>query len=107
MPAKSRAWQRPIARRRRFRLPSSMSRLLSVLSSLVLGLAVVGAARAQTDPCQTNADVWAGQGFSNAISVYSLEWRPFGVTEWGWETYLPLIQHELRTECGPGTPIFA
>jgi len=84
-----------------------MWRLLSVLSSLVLGLAVAGAARAQTDPCQTNADVWAGQGFSNAISVYSLEWQPFGATEWGWETYLPLIQHELRTTCGPGTPIFA
>lgn len=84
-----------------------MRRLLSVLSFLILGLAFAGAARAQTDPCQTNADVWAGQGFSNAISVYSLEWSPFGATEWGWETYLPLIQHELRTDCGPDTPIFA
>ena len=83
-----------------------MRRLLSILT-LVLGLTCAGAARAQTDHCQTNADVWAGQGFSNAISVYSLEWQPFGATEWGWETYLPLIQHELHTPCGPGTPIFA
>jgi len=76
----------------------------------VLGLwaaACVTDARAQTDPCQTNADVWAGQGFANAISVYSLEWAPFGAPEWGWETYLPLIQKEIRTACGPATPIFA
>lgn len=68
---------------------------------------IAGQARAQTDPCQTNADVWAGQGFANAISLYSLEWAPFGSTEWGWEAYLPLIQRELKTGCAPGTPIFA
>ncbi len=82
-----------------------------LIAFLFLGLLAAAPARAQgaapTDPCQTNADVWAGQGFANAISVYSLEWTPFGATEWGWETYLPLIQHELRTQCGPGTPIFA
>ena len=44
---------------------------------------------------------------ANAISYYSLEWAPFGQTEWGWETYLPLIQQELATGCGAGTPAFA
>lgn len=81
-----------------------------VLTGALAGLAILVSAegaRAQVDPCQTNADIWAGQGFANAISLYSLEWAPFGATEWGWETYLPLIQHELRTHCGAGTPIFA
>lgn len=50
---------------------------------------------------------WSGPAFANAISVYSLEWAPFGASEWGWETYLPLIQQELRTDCNPGQPAFA
>ena len=74
---------------------------------LLAALLTAGQARAQTDPCQTNADVWSGQGFANAISLHSLEWAPFGSAEWGWETYLPLIQRELKTACAPGTPIFA
>lgn len=81
-----------------------------VVAGLLAALAVLtgaGAVRAQVDSCQTNADIWAEQGFANAISLYSLEWAPFGATEWGWETYLPLIQRELRTRCGAGTPIFA
>lgn len=81
-----------------------------VLTGVLAGLAILvsaGGARAQVAPCQTNADIWAGQGFANAISLHSLEWAPFDATEWGWETYLPLIQHELRTHCGAGTPIFA
>ncbi|WP_313009411.1 D-alanyl-D-alanine carboxypeptidase family protein [Brevundimonas vesicularis] len=36
-----------------------------------------------------------------------MEWAPFGAAEWGWQAYLPLIQRELHTACGPGTPIFA
>ncbi|WP_292152235.1 D-alanyl-D-alanine carboxypeptidase family protein [Brevundimonas sp.] len=64
-----------------------------------------GVAQAQT--CDSSGDAWSGQAFANAVSVYSLEWSPFGQAEIGWETYVPLLQHELRTDCGPTTPDFA
>ena len=64
-----------------------------------------GTARAQA--CQSSGDSWAGPAFANAISVYSLEWAPFGSGESGWETYLPLIQKELGTDCPPSTQDFA
>lgn len=67
-----------------------------------------GAASAQTDdPCQAGRDQWAGQAFANAISEYSLEWSPFGTTEWGWVTYVPLLQKEISTDCDADTPAFA
>ncbi len=75
-----------------------------VVVGLVLALAA-GTARAQD--CQSGGDAWAGPAFANAISVYSLEWAPFGSSESGWETYLPLIQKELGTDCAPTTPDFA
>ena len=79
--------------------------LLAVLSFGAV-LACGGVARA-AGPCHTNADVWQGQGLANAEAAYGMEWSPFGATEWGWQAYLPLIQKELHTACGPGTPIFA
>ncbi len=80
----------------------------SLLAFLSLGfvLAFAGGARA-AGPCHTNADGWQAQGLANAESVYGMEWAPFGAAEWGWQAYLPLIQRELHTTCGPGTPIFA
>ncbi|CAL1692096.1 hypothetical protein MMB232_02252 [Brevundimonas subvibrioides] len=71
-------------------------------------LAGGGAARAQgADRCQAGRDQWAGQAFANAISEYALEWSPFGTTEWGWVTYVPLLQKELGTDCEANTPAFA
>lgn len=87
-------------------LPVGMWRSLIAVLSLALPLAFAGGARA-AGPCHTNADVWQEQGLANALSFYTMEWRPFGAAEWGWATYLPLIQQELGTACGPGTPIFA
>ena len=80
-------------------------RTLAALLSLILVLAAAPA-RAQ-ERCQDGEDRWAGQAFANTISVYSLEWSPFGSQEWGWETYLPLIQKELDTHCAASTPVFA
>ncbi|MDB5421198.1 MAG: peptidase and DD-carboxypeptidase VanY/endolysin, partial [Brevundimonas sp.] len=83
--------------------------ILILLASLsfVFGL-VPGRAAAQAPvDCATAGDAWSGQAFANAISVYSLEWSPFGQPEMGWETYLPLLQRELRTDCAPGTADFA
>jgi LAS superfamily LD-carboxypeptidase LdcB len=37
----------------------------------------------------------------------TLPWAPFGRTEVGWETYVPLIAREIRTACPPDSPGFA
>ncbi|WP_269513987.1 D-alanyl-D-alanine carboxypeptidase family protein [Brevundimonas subvibrioides] len=83
--------------------------LLPILAILFgLMMAGTGPAMAHTDDrCQAGREQWADQAFANAISEYSLEWSPFGTTEWGWVTYLPLLQKELGTDCDAGTPAFA
>lgn len=88
------------------RLAEVMSLRLFALLGLVLGMLFAGQAKA-AGPCHTNADAWAGQGLVNAEAAYAMPWTPFGAAEWGWRPYLPLIQKELHTNCGAGTPIFA
>lgn len=80
-------------------------------ASLVLG---VGHVRAQQDlllrdpaVCGDSNAPFAEAAAKNAKSLQTAQWTPFGTPEVGWETYLPLIQRELGTECGPGTPVFA
>jgi zinc D-Ala-D-Ala carboxypeptidase len=91
----------------------SVAAMLRWLAALVIGavmaLALSTGARAQASAAGCNADYdrWAGPGFQNSVSLYSLDWRPFGAQEWGWQTYLPLIRQELRTTCAPGSPGFA
>lgn len=80
--------------------------ILLALAALILALLAPGAAEAQTRRCGAAND-WRGAAFANTVSIYSLEWSPFGPSEWGWETYLPLIQQELGTNCAPGTERFA
>ena len=50
---------------------------------------------------------WEQTAELNAQSLYGLVWTPFAAEEAGWEPYLPLIQHELRTGCAPGSPVFS
>ena len=87
-------------------------RLTLIVLLAVAGLTSVTPAHARV----TGADsanrcdattAWDDPAAANAVSYYSLEWAPFGQAEWGWETYLPLIQQELTTGCGAGTPAFA
>lgn len=73
-------------------------------AALVLGLPNVASAQGR---CETQRAQWADQAVANTISLHSLEWAPFGPTERGWGTYVPLLQKELRTDCEPGTPDFA
>ncbi len=70
--------------------------------------AAAGTVRAQDDVCAAaHPGMWGGSAQINGVSVQQLEWSPFGAAEYGWETYLPLVQRELETPCGPGTPAFA
>lgn len=86
--------------------------LLRVLPSLlaacvaILLIALPARAAAQ-EVCDAGEAEWAGPTMANAVSFYSLEWTPFGAAEWGWETYLPLIQKEIGTSCAPQSPRFA
>ena len=77
---------------------------LIVAAALAWGLPEAASAQGR---CEGQRQVWADQAVSNAISLYSLEWTPFGATEWGWGTYLPLLQKEIGTDCEPGTSDFA
>lgn len=77
-----------------------------IMAATLLALASPGRAAAQ-GYCETQRDAWAGPAFANSVSIYALEWTPFGSAEWGWGTYLPLIQKEIGTDCGPGTSDFA
>jgi len=44
---------------------------------------------------------------SNAASLPTLAWSPFGRSETGWATYAPLVGREVHTACAPSTPGFA
>lgn len=78
---------------------------------LLIGLAAVVMAGFATDvraqSCSQSGEVWSGPASANAVSLYTLEWTPFGQAEMGWETYGPLLQRELNTTCEPTTPDFA
>lgn len=80
--------------------------MLVLIVASMLGLAAPGPAAAQSR-CEGHRAVWADAAAANALSIYALEWSPFGRTEWGWGTYLPLLQKEIGTDCGPGTTDFA
>lgn len=79
--------------------------ILAVLAAAALAACLPGAASAQ-GRCETRPG-WIDPAVANAISLYALEWTPFGAAELGWGTYLPLLQQELGTDCGPGTSDFA
>ncbi|HYD29097.1 M15 family metallopeptidase [Brevundimonas sp.] len=88
-----------------------MALLRAFLGLLVLcatvALAPQRAAAQSAEICDTGSIEWGAPALANGISYHSLEWTPFGATEWGWETYLPLIQRELGTDCAPNSPAFA
>ena len=79
-------------------------RLLLLLISALATVLVAGPARAQAEVCDHQIEDWGGPALSNGISLHSLEWAPFGSAEWGWETYVPLIQQELGTACAASSP---
>jgi hypothetical protein len=50
---------------------------------------------------------WTAAAQANANSLQTLAWAPFGRAETGWEVYVPLVQHELRTSCPANSEGFA
>jgi len=80
---------------------------LSAALALLAGGEAAAKSQSQQGQCDFHTAAWGGPAFSNGISLYSLEWSPFGAVEWGWETYVPLIQKTLGTDCVASSPDFA
>ena len=77
---------------------------LGGLLAVVLGAAGL-ASSAQAAACRVEG--WVAAAEANAGSLTSLVWSPFGRAETGWEIYVPLIQHEIATDCAPASEGFA
>ena len=83
-------------------------RFAILAAAFVVVLGGAGAAQARdAQICDRPTNAWDGAAQANGISLYTLEWSPFGTVEWGWETYTPLIQREIGTPCDPASPAFA
>lgn len=78
-----------------------------ILLALVLATGGVARAQAPDDPCWVQLEAFSDAAVANGQSVLMMEWAPFAGPETGWETYVPLIQHEIGTDCSPGSPGFA
>lgn len=95
---------------RRFGFKSGLAAAVAV-ATLFAGVEASQAQQAllDRDPavCGGADAAFAEAAENNAKSLQTAQWTPFGTPETGWETYLPLIQRELGTQCGPGTPLFA
>lgn len=64
-------------------------------------------AERRPDPPGCNNSGWSSAAHTNANTLRQKAWAPFGRTEIGWETYAPLLQHEIGTACAPDTEGFA
>ncbi|MES2722365.1 MAG: D-alanyl-D-alanine carboxypeptidase family protein [Pseudomonadota bacterium] len=64
-----------------------------------------GAAMPVSTDCRANG--WSAAAQTNANSLKTLAWSPFGRAETGWEIYVPLIQQELGAACPPNSEGFA
>lgn len=111
-----------------------VSELVRFLGALAAGLALLGLVVFRVTSCAPNrppgpatpgevasgpdqppsptrsdcrAEGWTQAAQDNAASLRTLGWSPFGRAEQGWETYLPLIQHEVGTACPPDSEGFA
>lgn len=65
------------------------------------------AAMARATPAQCRNAAFGAQAETNAESLGTLAWAPFGRDEIGWEIYAPMIGREIATGCDPDTPAFA
>lgn len=94
-------------------MPTRLILLLLSAASLFVATAAEAQTRGrayqsgQAEVCDVDPIEWAGPAFANGTSWQRMEWKPFGPMEYGWETYLPLVQHELATDCAPNSPVFA
>lgn len=69
--------------------------------------APMGIIAAQEVICDRPQGVFSDAAAANSITLYAMEWNPFGSREMGWEAYVPLIQQEIGAACDPTSQAFA
>src|SRR5947208_14856988 len=72
--------------------------------ALLIVLCATDGARSAATVCSAGPQAAAA---SNAASIGSLLWSPFGRAEVGWTIYEPLIAEEIGSLCAPASPGFA
>lgn len=75
-----------------------------LLLALAALFAVLASVRACADDCAAGS---AAAAATNAASLDSLAFAPFGRAETGWAVYAPRISAEIGTRCSANTPGFA
>ena len=70
-------------------------------------VATVATPTPQVVVCDRPDGVFSDAAASNTISLYAMEWAPFGPRETGWEAYVPMIQQEIGAACDPTSQAFA
>ncbi len=90
------------------------SSILTILAALMGAFAAASADAADGAPARHmtyascgDAKAFAAAAIENGKSVDTLDWKPFGVPEKGWDIYQILISQEIGTTCGVGTASFA
>lgn len=68
---------------------------------------VVAAAAGQPVVCDSSDPMAMSAAVENGISLYAMDWAPFGAREQGWQTYVPMIQREIGSPCDPASEAFA
>jgi hypothetical protein len=82
-------------------------RFLILVFSLFLVWSVPGlAAHAKQADC-AGEEAYGEAALANALSLHTMEWRPFNQAETGWETYVPALQQEIGVLCDPVSGAFA
>lgn len=80
--------------------------LILIISAFLVWSVPSLPAQAEADDCSGEASMGEA-ALANALSLNTLEWRPFNQPETGWETYVPALQHEIGVMCDPASGAFA
>ena len=80
--------------------------LILIVGTILVWILPSLPANAQTNDC--SGEAWASEAaLANALSLNTMEWRPFNQPETGWEAYVPALQHEIGVACDPASGGFA
>lgn len=91
----------------RFKWRSFLLPFMGAVCACALGSVSAQAHALEAEVCDRPAGVFEDAASANSITLYAMQWTPFGPAEMGWETYVPLIQKELGTGCDPTSAAFA
>lgn len=80
--------------------------LILIAGFFLFWMSLEGPASAKAADCSGDA-AFGEAALANALSLHTMEWRPFNEAETGWETYVPALQQEIGVFCHPASGAFA